>query len=70
MSSKHSKAEPKDVVKRRIDEASKYVALDQCAPSRQRGFSSTAYGNDLTEADEWRKLERCVAVAREVWGDA
>ncbi|MGA2491374.1 MAG: 5-methyltetrahydropteroyltriglutamate--homocysteine S-methyltransferase [Roseiarcus sp.] len=70
MSSKHSDAEPKDEIKRRIDEASKYVALDQCALSHQCGFSSTAHGNDLTEADEWRKLERCVAIAREVWGDA
>jgi 5-methyltetrahydropteroyltriglutamate--homocysteine methyltransferase len=70
MSSKHSAAEPKDEVKRRIDEASKYVALEQCALSHQCGFSSTAHGNDLTEADEWRKLERCVAIAREVWGDA
>jgi len=70
MSSKHPEAEPKDAVKRRIDEASKYVALEQCALSHQCGFSSTAHGNDLTEADEWRKLERCVAVAREVWADA
>ena len=70
MSSKHAEAEPKDEVKRRIDEASKYVALEQCALSHQCGFSSTAHGNDLTEADEWRKLERCVAIAREVWGDA
>src|SRR5271157_5519960 len=70
MSSKRAEAEPKDEVKRRIGEATKYVPLGQCALSHQCGFSSTAHGNDLTEADEWRKLERCVAVAREVWGDA
>ncbi len=58
MSSKHSAAEPKDEVKRRIDEAAKYVPLEQCALSHQCGFSSTAHGNDLTEADEWKKLER------------
>jgi 5-methyltetrahydropteroyltriglutamate--homocysteine methyltransferase len=69
MSSKHAAAESKDVVKRRIEEASKYVPLDQCALSHQCGFSSTAHGNDLTEADEWRKLARCVEIAREVWGE-
>ena len=70
MSSKRPDAEPMDAIKRRIEEASKYVALDQCALSHQCGFSSTAHGNDLTEADQWRKLERCVAIARDVWGDA
>jgi 5-methyltetrahydropteroyltriglutamate--homocysteine methyltransferase len=70
MSSKHSAAEPKDEVKRRIDEASKYVAIEQFALSHQCGFSSTAHGNDLAEADEWKKLARCVEIAREVWGDA
>jgi 5-methyltetrahydropteroyltriglutamate--homocysteine methyltransferase len=70
MSSKRPEAESKDAVKRRIDEASKYVALEQCALSHQCGFSSTAHGNELAEADQWRKLERCVAIAREVWGDA
>ena len=70
MSSKHPEAESKDAVKRRIDEASKYVPLEQCALSHQCGFSSTAHGNDLTEADEWKKLERCVDIAREVWRDA
>ena len=64
MSSKRAEAEPKDEVKRRIDEASKYAALEQCALSHQRGFSSSAHGNDLAETDEWRKLERCVAIAR------
>jgi 5-methyltetrahydropteroyltriglutamate--homocysteine methyltransferase len=70
MSSKHAAAEPKDEVKRRIDEATKYVPLAQCALSHQCGFSSTAHGNDLTEADQWIKLARLVEIAREVWGDA
>ena len=48
MSSKKAAAEAKDEVKRRIDEATKYVPLDQCALSHQCGFSSTAHGNDLT----------------------
>ena len=68
MSSKHAAAEPKDEVKRRIEEASRYVPLEQCALSHQCGFSSTAHGNDLTEDDQWKKLARCVEVATEVWG--
>ena len=68
MSSKKAEVEPADLVKRRIDEASQFVDLDQCALSHQCGFSSTAHGNDLSPDDQWRKLERCVAVARDVWG--
>ena len=68
MSSKHAGAESKDEVKRRIEEATHYVPLEQCALSHQCGFSSTAHGNDLTEADQWIKLARCVEVATEVWG--
>ena len=68
MSSKQGAVETKDEVKRRIDEAARYVALEQCALSHQCGFSSTAHGNDLTEADQWKKLARCVEVATEVWG--
>jgi 5-methyltetrahydropteroyltriglutamate--homocysteine methyltransferase len=70
MSSKKAEAEPKDEVKRRIDEATKYVALEQCALSHQCGFSSTAHGNDLSEADQWIKLARLVEIAEEVWGGA
>jgi len=68
MSSKRAAAEPKDDVKRRIDEATKFVPLGQCALSHQCGFSSTAHGNDLTEADQWIKLARLVEIAEEVWG--
>lgn len=70
MSFKHAEAETKDAVKRRIDEAAAYVALDQCALSHQCGFSSTSHGNDLSDDDQWTKLARCVEIAREVWGDA
>lgn len=69
MSSKLAAVEPADAVKRRIDEATKYIPLDQCALSHQCGFSSTAHGNDITEDDQWKKLEACVAIARDVWGD-
>ena len=70
MSSKSAAVESKDDLKKRIDEASRYVPLDQCALSHQCGFSSTSHGNDLTEADQWKKLARTVEVAREVWGEA
>lgn len=69
MSSKKSEVESADSIKTRIDEASKYVPLDQCALSHQCGFSSTAHGNDLSDRDQWLKLERCVEVAEDVWGE-
>ena len=68
MSSKHKTVESKDEIKQRIEEASAYAPLDQFALSHQCGFSSTAHGNDISEDDQWRKLERCVEVAAEVWG--
>ncbi len=70
MSSKSAAVESKDTLKKRIDEAARYVPLEQCALSHQCGFSSTAHGNDLAEADQWKKLARTVEVAHEVWGDA
>ena len=60
--------EKKDDLKRRIDEASRYVPLQNLRLSPQCGFSSTHHGNQLTEEEQWRKLERVVEVAREVWG--
>jgi 5-methyltetrahydropteroyltriglutamate--homocysteine methyltransferase len=68
MSSKRAAVEDSDAVKRRIDEAARYVPLDQLALSHQCGFSSTVHGNDLTEDDQWIKLGRMVAIARDVWG--
>jgi 5-methyltetrahydropteroyltriglutamate--homocysteine methyltransferase len=60
--------ESKDDLKRRIDEAARIVPLDQLCLSPQCGFSSTHHGNALSQDDQWRKLERVVEVAREVWG--
>jgi 5-methyltetrahydropteroyltriglutamate--homocysteine methyltransferase len=68
MSSKVPAVEDKAALVRRIGEAGKYISLEQCALSHQCGFSSTADGNELSESDQFRKLERCVEVAREVWG--
>lgn len=69
MSSKVAAAEDKEALVRRIHEAARYVPLEQCGLSHQCGFSSTAHGNELSASDQFRKLARCVEVAREVWGD-
>ena len=60
--------EDKDTLKRRIEAAAKYVPLEDLCLSPQCGFSSTHHGNLLSYAEQWRKLERIVEVAREVWG--
>ncbi len=60
--------EDKDTLKRRIDEASKFVPLEQLCLSPQCGFSSTVEGNELTLDDELAKLRLVVEVADEVWG--
>jgi 5-methyltetrahydropteroyltriglutamate--homocysteine methyltransferase len=60
--------ESKDAIKRRIDEAARYVPLERLCLSPQCGFSSTHHGNALSQDDQWRKLERVVEVAAEVWG--
>ncbi|MFI4929745.1 MAG: 5-methyltetrahydropteroyltriglutamate--homocysteine S-methyltransferase, partial [Burkholderiales bacterium] len=62
--------ESKDDLKRRIDEAAKYVPIENLCLSPQCGFSSTHHGNALSIDDQWRKLERVVEVASEVWGNA
>jgi 5-methyltetrahydropteroyltriglutamate--homocysteine methyltransferase len=62
--------ESKDELKRRIDEAAKYVPLEQLCLSPQCGFSSTIEGNKVTVADEIAKLRLVADVAREVWGSA
>jgi 5-methyltetrahydropteroyltriglutamate--homocysteine methyltransferase len=68
VTTKLGELESKDALKRRIDEAARIVPLDQLALSPQCGFSSTHHGNALSQDDQWRKLERVVEVAREVWG--
>jgi 5-methyltetrahydropteroyltriglutamate--homocysteine methyltransferase len=70
VTTKEGALESSDALKRRIDEAARLVPLEQLALSPQCGFSSTHHGNDLSADDQWRKLERVVEVAREVWPDA
>lgn len=68
VSSKRGALENKDDLKRRVDQASKYVPLDQLCLSPQCGFSSTVEGNALTIEDEMAKLRLVVETAREIWG--
>ncbi len=68
VTSKRAALESKDELKRRIDEAAKYVPLEQLCLSPQCGFSSTVEGNALTIEEEKAKLRLVVDVAREVWG--
>src|SRR3712207_9100665 len=68
VTSKTGTLESKDDVKRRIDEAAKYVDLDQLCLSPQCGFASTQEGNTLAEEEQWAKLAMIVEIAEEVWG--
>ena len=70
VSSKTAALEPLDLLKRRIDEASRHIDLDRLAISPQCGFASTVAGNPVTEADERAKLRRVVETADAVWGSA
>jgi len=68
VTSKRAALESKDDLKRRIDQAAKYVPLEQLCISPQCGFSSTVDGNALTIAEEAAKLRLVVETARDVWG--
>jgi len=70
VSSKLAELESSDQLARRIDEASKYVPLEDLALSPQCGFASTMEGNLLTEDQQWQKLKLVVDTARRVWGQA
>jgi 5-methyltetrahydropteroyltriglutamate--homocysteine methyltransferase len=68
VTTKRGELESKDTLKRRIDEAAKFVDLDQLCLSPQCGFSSTVEGNSLSIEQEIAKLRLIVEVAQEVWG--
>jgi 5-methyltetrahydropteroyltriglutamate--homocysteine methyltransferase len=68
VTTKRGELEAKDDLKRRIDEASRYVDVDQLCLSPQCGFSSTVEGNALTRDQQLAKLRLVVEVADEVWG--
>lgn len=68
VTSKTPALEKKEDLKQRIEEASKYVPLDQLCLSPQCGFASTEEGNLLTEEEQWAKIRLIREVADEVWG--
>ncbi|HWF35172.1 MAG TPA: 5-methyltetrahydropteroyltriglutamate--homocysteine S-methyltransferase, partial [Solirubrobacteraceae bacterium] len=68
ITTKRGALEDSDLLKRRIEEASRYISVDQLCLSPQCGFSSTSEGNVLSYEQEVAKLERVVETAREVWG--
>ncbi len=68
VTTKLGELEDKAALKARIQEAARYVPLEQLGLSPQCGFSSTHHGNALSQEDQWAKLRRVVEVAHEVWG--
>lgn len=68
VTTKHAQLESKDLIKRRLEEASQFLDLDQICLSPQCGFSSTCEGNAVTLDDQIAKLKLVVEVAQEVWG--
>jgi 5-methyltetrahydropteroyltriglutamate--homocysteine methyltransferase len=68
VTTKSGQLESRDDIKRRVDQAAKYVALDQLCLSPQCGFASTEEGNVLGEDEQWAKLRMIVEVAEKIWG--
>ena len=68
VTTKEGKLETQDALRRRIDEAARFVPLENLALSTQCGFASVAAGNLLSMDEQWRKLELVVATTRKVWG--
>jgi 5-methyltetrahydropteroyltriglutamate--homocysteine methyltransferase len=68
VTTKSGRLEPRDEIKRRIEQAAKFVSVDQLCLSPQCGFASTEEGNVLAEEEQWAKLRMIVEVAEEVWG--
>jgi 5-methyltetrahydropteroyltriglutamate--homocysteine methyltransferase len=68
ITTKTSRVETVDELLRRIEEATRYISLDQLALSPQCGFASEIGGNLLSEEDQWRKLDVMLETATRVWG--
>jgi methionine synthase II (cobalamin-independent) len=65
--SKRGELENKENIKARVEEATKYVPLEQLCISPQCGFASTHHGNILTEEEQWAKLKYIVDISKEIW---
>jgi 5-methyltetrahydropteroyltriglutamate--homocysteine methyltransferase len=70
VTTKDAKLESQDELRRRIDEAARFIPLARLALSPQCGFASIAAGNLLSQDEQWRKLELVADTARKVWGSA
>ena len=68
INTKNARIESQDDLRRRIDEAARYIPVENLAISPQCGFASVAAGNLISMDDQWRKLERVADTARKVWG--
>jgi 5-methyltetrahydropteroyltriglutamate--homocysteine methyltransferase len=68
VTTKSGALESRDELLRRIEQAARYLPIEQLAISPQCGFASTEEGNLLTEEEQWAKLRLCVEIATEVWG--
>jgi 5-methyltetrahydropteroyltriglutamate--homocysteine methyltransferase len=68
VTSKSGRLESRDEIRRRIEQAAKFIALDQLCLSPQCGFASTEEGNILAQDEQWAKLAMIVELADEVWG--
>ncbi len=68
MSTKDKTLESPDMLKRRVEEASRYLDIAQLGLCPQCGFSTNLFGTDFTADDERRKLDRLMEVSREIWG--
>ncbi|MBP0492653.1 5-methyltetrahydropteroyltriglutamate--homocysteine S-methyltransferase [Roseomonas indoligenes] len=68
MTSKTGELESKDELKRRLDDASKFLPMEQLAISPQCGFASTQEGNKLSEEQQWAKLRLVAELSEELWG--
>ncbi|GAB3067931.1 5-methyltetrahydropteroyltriglutamate--homocysteine S-methyltransferase [Salinicoccus sesuvii] len=67
ITSKHGELESKDEIRKRVEEATQYVPLEQLALSPQCGFASTEEGNLLSEEEQWKKLKHVVEIAQDIW---
>jgi 5-methyltetrahydropteroyltriglutamate--homocysteine methyltransferase len=70
ITTKRAELEPQRELIQRVEEAAKYVPLENLCLSPQCGFSSTVHGNAITEADQWAKLGLVISTAHEIWGDS
>jgi 5-methyltetrahydropteroyltriglutamate--homocysteine methyltransferase len=70
VTTKQGELENADALKRRVDEAARFVPVEQLGIGPQCGFASSTEGNRLTQDEQWAKLELVSRVAEGIWGSA